>query len=174
MALEVHPLRLLQLVFEDYPLPLKLDRIHDRRGDKSIFLEDVTIADGTTVLAGSRFTKTWRVQNVGTATWSGRTLRCEDEELVVMRRNGEKIRITEPLKPVSQTVPVPYTEPGGIVELSVDFIAPRLPGTCISYWKSYYPDGTVCLPKSVGLTCKVRVVSMTATGDDLALCAGEG
>src|SRR5512146_128218 len=34
------------------------------------FVSDVSIADGTVIGGGDDFTKTWRVQNIGTCTWS--------------------------------------------------------------------------------------------------------
>lgn len=167
VELAVHPLQLFHFVFEDYALPARVEREYRERGDKSIFLADVTIPDGTVVTPGAHFTKTWEVQNVGVLAWEGRVLRCMDEEITVSRRGtsgtDEPIRVTDLLKPSTPVIEVPYTPPGGIVRMSVDFEAPRLPGTCVSYWKSFFRDGTECFPQSVGLTCKVRVISMTTT-----------
>lgn len=167
VELSVHPLQLFHMVFEDYQLPVKLDREHRERGDKSIFLADVTIPDGTLVTPGAHFTKIWEVQNVGTVPWVGRELRCMDDELSVHRRStsghAETVLVTDRLKPATPRIPVPLTEPGCIVRMSVDFEAPSLPGTCVSYWKSFYPDGTACFPDSVGLSCKVRVLAMKTT-----------
>lgn len=38
--------------------------------DKALLIEDVTYPAGTRVRAGETLTKTWRVQNVGTCTWT--------------------------------------------------------------------------------------------------------
>jgi transcriptional regulator with XRE-family HTH domain len=166
VELGVHPLQLFHLVFEDYQLPARLERQYRERDDRSTFIADVTIPDGTVVAAGARFTKTWEVQNVGTVAWDGRLLRCMDEEILISRcaaqGPAEPRLVTDRLKPAAPSIPVPYTPPGGIARMSVDFQAPVLPGTCVSYWKSFFADGTPCFPKLVGLTCKVRVVSMTA------------
>lgn len=165
VELAVHPLQLFHLVFEDYRLPARFEREHRERGDNSIFLADVTIPDGTVMTPGARFTKTWEVQNVGTVTWESRVLRCMDDELFVSRRSAsggeEPVLVTDRMRPSTPIIPVPYTEPGGIVRISVDFEAPHLPGTCVSYWKSFFADGTPCFPESTGLTCKVRVFSLT-------------
>ncbi len=165
LKLNVHPLQLFHLVFEDYHLPPKFDRQFRERKDRSIFLGDVTIPDGTVVVAGARFTKTWEVQNVGTVPWEGRRLHCMDEEIIVRRRSAggdeEPVLVTERLKPASPSIEVPYTPPGRISRLSVDFEAPTVPGTCVSYWKSLFADGSPCFPDSVGLTCRVRVVKMS-------------
>ncbi len=165
LVLDVHPLRLMQLVFEDMPLPAKQSQAFKRRGDRSVFVADVTIPDGQMVMAGSSFTKTWAIQNVGTVPWEGRTLACVDEELMVTSMKGEQLVIAQRLKPSVQRIAVPYTAPGDIVEMSVDFKAPPTPGTCVSYWKSYFADGRLCFPSAVGLSCCVRVISARPTGD---------
>jgi hypothetical protein len=38
--------------------------------DRAEFVQDVTVPDGTTFTEGSEFTKTWRIKNVGTSTWT--------------------------------------------------------------------------------------------------------
>ena len=69
LVLQVHPLRLMQLVFEDMPLLARQSKAFKQRGDKSAFVADVTIPDGRLVMTGSSFTKTWAVQNMGTVPW---------------------------------------------------------------------------------------------------------
>lgn len=164
VALRVHPLHLIHLAFEDYRLPPELESGLKARKDASIFVADVTIPDGTVVHAGSRFTKVWAVQNVGTVAWQGRQLRCIDDELHVTTSGKLRSKsIAEQLKPVQPAIEVPYTPPGAVVEMAVDFVAPRVPGSYFSYWKSYFPDGRQCMPESTGLSCMVRVLSMKST-----------
>ena len=38
--------------------------------DNSVYLSDVTVPDGTTIAAGQNFTKTWKVSNTGSCTWT--------------------------------------------------------------------------------------------------------
>jgi hypothetical protein len=38
--------------------------------DKAVYVSDVTIPDNTVVAAGESFTKTWKVTNAGTCTWT--------------------------------------------------------------------------------------------------------
>jgi hypothetical protein len=38
--------------------------------DNALFVDDITIPDGTEVLAGSTFVKTWRFKNEGPCTWT--------------------------------------------------------------------------------------------------------
>jgi hypothetical protein len=38
--------------------------------DNAVYVSDVTIPDGTTIAAGKYFTKTWKVSNTGSCTWT--------------------------------------------------------------------------------------------------------
>src|SRR5512134_797366 len=38
--------------------------------DRAQFVADVTIPDGTRFSPGTTFTKTWRLRNIGTCTWT--------------------------------------------------------------------------------------------------------
>jgi hypothetical protein len=38
--------------------------------DKSVYISDVTIPDGTVITPGQTFTKTWKVSNTGTCAWT--------------------------------------------------------------------------------------------------------
>ena len=111
-VLNVHPLRLLQLVFDELPMTQLVKRRH-KQGDQSAFVQE-TIPDGTLILFGQRFTKTWELQNVGRVPWEGRYLQCMDEEIVVYTRLGEKLTITANLTPTVQRIPVPATPPGAV------------------------------------------------------------
>jgi transcriptional regulator with XRE-family HTH domain len=167
LVLELHPLRLVQLVFEDFAMPKRHSQAFKQRGDKSVFVADVTVPDGQVMAPGTRFTKTWAMQNVGTVAWENRVLACVDDEVVVSSLSGERLTIAERLRPLRDRVEVPYTAPGATVLLSVEFKTPSTPGSCVSYWKSFFADGRACFPGSVGLSCYVRVVTMRSTGDAL-------
>jgi hypothetical protein len=97
-------------------------------GDNAAWVADVTIPDGTVVTAGSNFTKTWTIQNTGTTTWT------KDYQLVYL----DGILGTNNLRAVKLTAPV---APGGTVDFSVDFTAPQVDGTYVSYWKMYNASG---------------------------------
>jgi hypothetical protein len=168
-VLQVHPLRLLHLIFDRVPMHKAVTRA--ARGDQSAFLADVTFPDGALVLPNQTFTKTWELQNVGKVAWKDRYLQCMDEEIVVTARTGEVIELGQNLIPESQRVAVPYTEAGASVRISMNFTAPTQPMTVLSYWKSVYEDGSLCFPKSIGVWCKVRVTTLVsaATLDHWAL-----
>ena len=82
--------------------------------NKASFVTDVTIADNSNVTAGAAFTKTWRIQNTGTCIWwSGYTLTHYSEETLS----------------APASVPLPVTNPGETADISIDLVAPSVPGT---------------------------------------------
>jgi hypothetical protein len=84
-----------------------------------MFIKDVTIADGTQLSPGEVFTKTWRLQNRGTCTWT------PDYDVVFY--GGAQMSGT--------TMQVPgYIAPGQTVDVAVTFTAPSAPGHYIGYW----------------------------------------
>ncbi len=84
--------------------------------DRASLVEDVTIPDGTTVLPGASFTKTWRLRNTGTCTWT------EEYRIVTL---------IQALTRRSRGAGVPLTGevlPGEEVNVSVQARAPRQAG----------------------------------------------
>jgi Ig-like domain from next to BRCA1 gene len=164
VALDVHPMHLVQLVFEEHQGVFCRRRGRDEPRDVSQFVRDVTVPDGAVVMAGTRFVKTWEVQNAGKTVWDNRSLQCMDEDLVVVSaHHGAELSLSPRLVPDVHRVPVPRTMPGATVQISASFRAPDLPGTCVSYWKSVDVSGALCFPDAVGLSVQVRVVAMEHT-----------
>jgi len=81
--------------------------------DSAILVEDVTYPDNAIVNAGEKFTKTWQLQNVGNCTWTDYTVAFVDGD-----------RMGSP-----DSVPVPETQKGKPVDVSVELIAPSVDGT---------------------------------------------
>ena len=161
-VLQVHPLRLLNLVFDTVPMAEPLKKAY-KRGDRSAFIQDITCPDGSLVLAGQRFSKTWELQNAGNVAWENRFLRCVDDEVIIYTRCGETLLLANSLVPDSKQVPIPFTRPSDKVQVTVEFTAPSQPCTVISYWKSVFEDSTLCFPKNVGVWAQVRVVAVVAS-----------
>ncbi|GII42436.1 NBR1-Ig-like domain-containing protein [Planotetraspora phitsanulokensis] len=105
-------------------------------GDKSVFVGDVTIPDGTVMEPGQQFTKTWEIANIGTVPWHGRFL----ERAQLPADNGT---CSTPSK-----VPIPDTEPGAHVRISVTVMAPDSPGSCWVGWKMVDGEDHPFLPGS--------------------------
>lgn len=85
---------------------------------------DITIPDDTQIIAGQPFTKVWRLQNIGSCTWTA-------AEYGVTWFSGEQLGA--PLR-VALTTNVP---PQRTVDIAVDMVAPNQPGTYQSNWKLY-------------------------------------
>jgi len=89
----------------------------------------VTIPDGATINPGVAFTKTWRVKNVGTCTWtSGYSLVFSGGD----QMNG----------PASVNLPKKVA-PDQVVDISVPLIAPGQPGTYRGLWMLRNETGIV-------------------------------
>lgn len=82
---------------------------------------DVTIPDDTEMNPGQTFTKVWRLENVGTCTWS------DDYEVVFF--SGEAMNAPAHFR-LDQRV-----EPGASVDISVEMVAPEEAGTYQGNWK---------------------------------------
>jgi hypothetical protein len=87
---------------------------------------DLSIPDDTPLLPGQPFTKVWRLQNVGGCTWT--------RDYTVALFSGEGMG-------AQAILPLPGdTPPGQTVEISVDMIAPQLPGKYQGNWKLRNPS----------------------------------
>lgn len=87
--------------------------------DWAAFVKDVTIPDGTLLSPGEVFTKTWRLQNRGTCTWT------PDYDVVFY--GGAQ------MSGVTMQVPG-YVAPGQYVDVAVTFTAPSAAGHYTGYW----------------------------------------
>jgi lambda repressor-like predicted transcriptional regulator len=162
-VLGVHPMRLLQLIFDAAPVARDHHTGAQRPGDRSAFVRDVNYADGELVLPGQRFVKTWEVQNVGSVPWAGRSLVCQDETLTVLLATGDQMELAPNLLPDASRVAVPETAPGALVQISMGFTAPSAPATVLSYWKLVNADGSFSFPGARGVWVKVRVTSLATS-----------
>jgi hypothetical protein len=95
--------------------------------DKASFVDDVTVPDDTFFEGGDTFTKTWRLKNSGTCTWT------PDYDLVFDSGNAMS---GDPAVPLPGSVP-----PNSTVDLSVDLTAPAGDGSYKGYWMLRDADG---------------------------------
>jgi Ig-like domain from next to BRCA1 gene len=106
---------------------------------------DVTIPDDTQLSPGEEFTKTWRLQNAGTCTWS--------TEYALAWFSGEQLDAPLAVPLIEQVLP------GQTVDLSVDMTAPETAGTYQSNWKLRNPTGAMFgIGPSGGSAFWVRIV----------------
>jgi len=105
--------------------------------DKAQFISDITVPDGTVFTPGTPFTKTWRLKNVGTCTWT--------TAYSLVFASGERMSGADLPLPVTVT-------PGQIVDLSVNLIAPAQIGSYRSYWQFKNAGGALFGIGSNGLS----------------------
>lgn len=92
----------------------------------STFISDVTIPDGTVIAPGGTFVKTWAIQNSGTCTWGG--------GYAALFVDGEALGATSPQ-------PIPAANPGDIINISINMVAPPTPGMHTSVWQLQASNG---------------------------------
>lgn len=106
-----------------------------------------TIPDGTNFNAGDSFTKTWRMKNAGTCTWSGYALVFD---------SGEAMGGVSPIA-------IGTVAPGQEVDLSVNLKAPATNGTYRGYWRIRNANG-VLIPVQGGYQSKSFFVEIKVGG----------
>jgi hypothetical protein len=94
------------------------------------FIVDVTYPDGSLVLPGQSFIKTWRVKNVGTCTWNS------DYQLVF--DSGDVMG-----GPASQRLTSANIPPGKALDISINLTAPENAGPHRGNWRFRAPNGTI-------------------------------
>lgn len=91
------------------------------------FVSDVNVPDGTKIVAGTGFTKTWRLQNSGTCKWD------TGFDLVFVGGNQMGAnKVYDFPKDVA---------PGGTVDVSINFTAPQTEGNYTSEWMLFSNNG---------------------------------
>ena len=114
--------------------------------DAAVFVEDVTVPDNTRIEAGEEFTKTWKLQNTGSCTWTDYTIAFV---------SGDEMDAPE-------TVPVPETEVSSTVDVSIDLVAPEEDGAYTGNFELRNAEGEV-VPLGTEPTFWVKIV----VGDEM-------
>ncbi|KAJ1642376.1 hypothetical protein LPJ64_005775 [Coemansia asiatica] len=125
----------------------------------AIFVEDVTIPDGTAMQANERFVKIWSVANMGDSEWPKGTM--------LVHMNGS------PGMPgtrnVSHVVVGKRYEQVGI---AVDLCAPSKPGRHTSMWRLMTPQGQY-FGSMLWCTIEVQAAEINKANDDKTKSAAE-
>jgi hypothetical protein len=94
------------------------------------FVSDVTIPDDWETGPSDHFTKTWRLKNIGSCTWtSGYSLVFD---------HGDQMGA-----PASQQLTAGTVAPGGTIDVSVDLLSPAAPGTYQGFFKLRASDSSI-------------------------------
>lgn len=91
------------------------------------FVSDASIPAGTILASGQSFIKSWQIKNSGTCAWQG-------YRLVFIRGN---------LLGGKSPSPIPELAPDAVITVSLDLIAPSIPGTFDGIWRVQAPNGTL-------------------------------
>jgi len=93
------------------------------------YIKDVTVPDGTTFSPGTKFTKIWRLRNIGSCVWTA--------GYSLVFTSGDRMQSTDQV-PLSGIV-----HPGESMDVAVDLIAPASAGHYRGYWMLRDPYGRV-------------------------------
>jgi hypothetical protein len=96
--------------------------------DRAQFISDVTVPDGTTFAPNASFSKTWRLKNVGTCTWT--------TGYSISFASGDRMGGVDALLP--QTV-----VPGQTVDVGLNLTAPSLAGAYRGFWQLKNASGSL-------------------------------
>jgi hypothetical protein len=114
--------------------------------DNSVYLSDVTIPDNTVVNPGQAFTKTWKVSNTGTCTWSA------TYQIILIAGDALGGKST----PIGAVV-----APGQSLDVSVAMVAPtNNSGTIQGTWRLQNDKSQ---PFGTQLTVVIKIGSGTGT-----------
>jgi hypothetical protein len=93
------------------------------------FIGDVNVKDGTVFAPDTRFTKTWRLKNIGSCTWT------PDYDLVFV--SGSQMDGADVI-PLNANV-----RPGETIDVSANLISPSREDTFTGYWSLRDPRGLI-------------------------------
>ena len=95
--------------------------------DRAAFVSDVTVQDGTNFTPGAAFTKTWRLKNIGSCTWT--------TAYKLVYYSGDQLG-------ASTAVNLPWNAAfDQTVDISVNMVAPTMPGHYRGFWILSNPNG---------------------------------
>lgn len=104
------------------------------------FVSDVTIADGSYIAPGNTFTKTWRIRNCGTTTWTTKY---------------QLVFVSGTAMTTQTAVNLPYNVmPGQTVDISIQMTSPAETGSYKSEWMLSNESGSRF---GVGANCQTPV-----------------
>jgi hypothetical protein len=93
----------------------------DSHCDWAQYVSDVSVPDGASFSSGAAFTKTWRLLNIGTCTWT--------TSYKLIFDSGDQMGA-----PAAVNLPV-EVPPGQMVDISVNMTAPLASGHYVGQWK---------------------------------------
>jgi uncharacterized protein YkwD len=110
-------------------------------------IQDVTVPDNTQMSHGQKFTKTWRFMNAGKCNWTGYTIAFVA---------GDRMETPD-------SAPIPETEPGQTVDISIELTAPSIDGAYTGFYELKKANGeTLAIGTESTFWVKILIGSATA------------
>ena len=124
--------------------------------DQVSFIRDVSIPDGTFLLPGTAFTKTWELKNSGSCAWNSMYT-------LVFANEGDLMggAVSKPL------ISSGAVQPGDVLRVSVDLIAPAAQGDYKGNWRIRNPSGVDFAPGGKPFWVAIKVASKFTLIDNL-------
>ncbi len=98
--------------------------------NRAEFVSDVNYPDGSTVIVNANFTKTWRLKNTGSCSWTS--------GYRIIFESGDKMGALDETVLTSGSIP-----PGATADISVPLKAPSTEGNYRGYFRLRSPDSVV-------------------------------
>lgn len=117
--------------------------------DNAQFIIDVTYPDNTVIAPSTNFTKTWRLKNVGTCSWT--------PSYAVVFFSGDQMS-----GPSAQAL-TGNVNPGQTVDISVNLTSPAGNGTKTGYWKLRNASGVTFAQFYVQIKVQTSTNTITLT-----------
>ncbi len=109
------------------PTPVPHTPVPVTRCDWVGFVGDVSVPDGSVFAPSTAFTKTWRLKNIGTCTWTS--------SYALVYSSGQQMGGPAAVNLLGNVAP------GQMVDISVNLTAPAAPGRYRGYWMLQNPSG---------------------------------
>lgn len=113
------------------------------------FIKDVTIPDGTDIVVGTGFVKTWRLKNIGSCSWNS------SYDLVFIDGNAMG-------GPAAQPLTAGVVAPNQTVDVSVSLTAPATVGAKTGRWGIRTPEGIIFTLSTGPFWVKIDAVAAEA------------
>jgi hypothetical protein len=96
-------------------------------GDNAVYVQDVSIPDGSVISAGESFIKTWKIMNTGSTTW---------------KTTYALVHVSDHLLGAEKSVPLTVeVPPNQNVDISVNMVAPNENGSYRGFWRMRNAEG---------------------------------
>jgi hypothetical protein len=115
--------------------------------DQAAYVRDISVPDGTILLTGTTFVKTWEIKNTGSCSW-------DQAYAIVFGDEGDQMngKLSQPL------ISSGSVAPGAKVNISVALTAPGNAGDYKGFWKLRNSNGNVFFGVNKGIWVAIKTI----------------